>query len=262
MNVLLSKLLWLIEILVLIAILGLYKHLGIKPGHPIALGTVCLFFIIYLLWSWKNKPEFAKRCILAAPFATLLTIVFRIVGFELVFSIYVGIATFLFLVIKTDNWKLHFSITLMTALVFTFLLVYLRHGDLNVYKAYIISGIALPFAVFFVAYVGAIDSQKTLKMRPLLGKSIKFTGVLLLSLALFFISHNLCRRYHLGLVIPFMISGLIAMGFLGVCYRFKLSLSDSSASNKNNEITNKELVDKRKMRFYIFRGKDEKTDKA
>jgi len=262
MDVLLSELSWLIEVAVLIAVLGLYKHLGIQPGHPIALGTVCLYFMICLLWSWKNKAQFAKRCILAAPFGLLLTIVFRFVGFEMGFSIYAGMATFLFLIIRTDNWKLHLFITLITALAFTFLLASIRRGDLNIYKACIISVIVLPFAVFFVAYVGALDSKKTIELYSLLVKSIKFSGVLLLSSALFLISHNLCRHYHLGSVIPFMISGSIAMGFLGVCYWFKLGLSDSSVGNKNEGIRSKESIDRLKMSFYLFGGKDEKTDKT
>jgi hypothetical protein len=59
-----------------------------------------------------------------------------------------------------------------------------------------------------------------------------------------------------------MICVLLSLCLLGFCYRFKISLSDSCVSNKNNEITNKKFIDKLKSRFYLFRCKDEKTGKT
>lgn len=178
------------------------------------------------------------------------------------FSIYAGILIFLFLVIKAGNWKQHFFITLMTAVIFTFLLAYLRHGDLNEYKVYVIFGFAWPFGIFYTAYLCAVDSQKAIELRPLLRKAIKFAGATFLLLSLFLISHNLCRHYQISFAISFTISVLLSLCFLGVCYRFKISLSDSSVSNKNNEITNKKFIDKLKKRFYVFRGEYEKTNRA
>jgi len=81
-------------------------------GDPISFGIACSFFIILLLWSWRNKKtDFIKRCILAVPFGPLFFIVSRIIGFDMVLSIYAGILIFLFLVVKTANWKQHFFIT-------------------------------------------------------------------------------------------------------------------------------------------------------
>lgn len=266
MDSLIIRLLMLIMSLVVTAIVGHYRHRGISYGDPITFCILCPFFILSLLYEWKNKFELVKQCALAAPFATLLSIVVKVVGFDMDTSIYAGIIIFLFLVMKTDNWKRHFFITSMTALVFTFLFAYLqqhlRHGDLSEYRAYIIFGLGWPFGAFYVAYLGAIRPQKTIELRPLLRKASKFAGATFLLLTLFLISHKLCRHYRLGLAISFTISVLLSLGFLGGCYWFKINLSDSSVSNKNNEITNKKFLDELKKRFYVFRGKNEKTDKV
>ena len=235
-----NKLFSLICILLVIAMVGFYRHLGIPDKSPLTFCTIYLFTAVCMLWQWRKvKTEFVKRCILAAPSALLLTIIFRIVGFETAFSIYVGMILFLFLVIKTDNCKQHFFITLMTAIIFMFLLVYIKHSALNVYKAYIISAIALPFMVFYIEYLVSINSKKTIEWGLLLLKSAKFTIVLFLSLTLLLLSNRLCRHYDVSSAISFGISVLIALGFLGFCYRFKINLSDSSVSNKTNEKTKK-----------------------
>jgi len=253
----LIRLLVIVAVLALNAILGFYRGRGIQAGDPLAFYITCSFIVVYLLYEWKNKVELIKRCILAGPFVPIFAIVFRIAGFETVVSSHFGIIIFLFLVMKTDNWKRHFFITLMTAVIFTFLLAYLRQHedleDLNVYEIFVIFGLGWPFAVFYGAYLVAIGSQKTIELRPLLGKAIMFAGATFLLLVLFTISHFSFRHRRFGFWISFMISVLLSLGFLGFCYRFKLSASDSSVNK---------FIDKLKMRFYLFRGKDEKTDKA
>lgn len=266
MDVLIIRLLMLAVVFLISAIVWFYKHQGISYGDPISFGTVCLFFILYLLWRWKNKIELIKQCILAAPFAILLTIVFKIIGFKTIISLYSGIALFLFLLVKAENRKQHFILTLTVASVLVGLITALKLlgwnlYNISIYKIYIALGCTLPLLSFYTAYLAAVNVRKNIEIRPLLSKSIVFAGVAFLLFVLFTISHMLCRQYHLGLVIPFIISVLLSLGFLWVCYRFKLSLSDSSVSNKTNEITNKKFIDKQK-KFYAFIGKGEKTDKA
>lgn len=66
------KLLMLIVALVVTAIVGLYRHRGIQMDDPIAFGITCSFFILFLLYEWKNKVELIKRCILATLFCAVM----------------------------------------------------------------------------------------------------------------------------------------------------------------------------------------------
>lgn len=238
----LIRLLMIIIVLVVNAVVGHYRGRGIQAGDPLAFWISYLFIIVYLLYTWKNKFELVKRCILAAPFAPLSSIVFKVVGFETHFSILVGIGIFLFMVIKIDDWKRHFVITLLAAVPFAFLLVLLRWRDSNEYleiseyKVYVIFGLTLPFIVFYAAYLSIIDLQKTVVLRPLAVRSLKFTVALILFFSLFVMSEKFCRHYQLGLAISLMISILISLCFVGVCYVFKIGLSESPGSQKDNKI--------------------------
>jgi len=226
MNDVVIRCLMLLVVAVISIFVGFYRHRGIQLGDPISFGTACLFFILYLLWVWKNnKVEFIKRCILAAPFAPLLAIAFRTVGFDMVVSIYAGIAVFLLLIMKAANWKQHFLIILTTVLVLTILLTYIRHSNFNEHMTYVILVIfciALPFVVLYAAYLYPKDLQKTMELRPIAFKLVKFAGACFLALVLFIISHVICRYYQISFAISFMISVLIALGFLGLCKLFDI----------------------------------------
>ncbi len=128
--------------------------------------------------------------------------------------------------------------------------------------AYFLVGCIIAVLVFYESYCARSRSQEVLKFRPIAVKSIMLSGALLLVMTLLLISHFSFRHHRFGLCVCIMISVLLSLGFLGFCYRFKINLSDSSVSNKNNEITNKKFIDKLKMRSYVFRGKDEKTNNA
>ncbi len=96
---------------------------------------------------------------------------------------------------------------------------------------------------FYESYTQLSRSQKTPEWRPLLVKSIRRAGVCFLLLVVFTISQMVCKHYHAGFVISFMISVLISLSFLG-CYRlFNIKNpdpSDDSTRKKGKE--NKELT--------------------
>ena len=146
----------LLMVIALVAV-GFYTGHMIQLGDPLAFYILCSFVVVYLLYIWKDKLRLVKRCVLAAPFVPLFAIVFRIAGFETVVSIHFGIFIFFLLLMRTDNWKRHFLITLTTAAILTFLLAYLKYrdlrGDLNVYDPVVISVLALPFVLFYAAYL-------------------------------------------------------------------------------------------------------------
>ena len=115
--------------------------------------------------------------------------------------------------------------------------------------AYIIVGCVIAVLAFYESYCARSSrSPKDPEWRPLLSKSIKLAGAIFLLLVVFTASQMLCRHFHIGFWISFMISVLISLCFLGVCYLFKIRLSDGSVSNKNNEIENKESIDKLKTK--------------
>lgn len=247
MNISKNELLGLLGIAILVAIMEFYRHLGIIPPNPIIPATVYLLSLIYLLWVWKDKTEFAKRCFLAVPFALLFTSFFKIIGFELGLSIRMGIVLFFFLVLKRDNWKQHFAITLITAIVLAIVFAYFRYNVINnqmkVYKIYIMGGISWLFIVFYSAYSAAGSTNRPIELRYLLWKSFKFFVVSYIFFVLFMISQSLYRRYRFSPMIPWMISGLLSLIFLLVVYRFNLGFSERSKSKKRIDALNKELLD-------------------
>lgn len=263
MTVLVSILI--IAVVALNAIHVLYRGRLIQAGDPLAVYISCSCFVAFLVYTWKNKFELLKRCILAAPFVPIFAIAFRIAKFNTVVSIHFGIMIFLCLVVEADNWKRHFFITLMTAVIFTFLLACFPRADLNVYKVSVISGLSLLLGCSYIAYVCTLYSPyslKTIRLRNLAVKLIMFSAVVLLVTTLLLISRFPLRHHRYGFGITVLISVLFALGFLGFCYLFNISFSDIYDSSKNNEIKNKKFIDKQRMRFSIFGGKDEKTDNA
>ncbi len=266
-KVLLIKLLAVLVVIAVSAIYGLFRHRGIQASDPLALCIVYCFVIAYLLYAWKNKLELVRRCVLAAPFAPLAAIALRVMGFETIFSILVGIGLFLFLLLKTNNWKTHFAITLLVAGMFSPMLILLRFRDsgeypkISQYHVYLIFGLVLPFLVFYGAYLRMVGSQKSIPLRSLTTKSAKFAGALLVFFGLFIVSEKVCRYYDVGLPISFVVSLLISLCFLGICHRFKLGLSDSSGTDKNDEVNPKESIDNLKMKYSLFGGKDTKSNK-
>lgn len=107
--------------------------------------------------------------------------------------------------------------------------------------AYIIAGCVIAVLVFYESYYVRSRSQKNPELLPIAVKSVKFAGAIFLLLVVFTASQILCKYFHIGFWISFMISVLISLGFLGFCYRFKLSSKDFS-EEKSKESNNKELL--------------------
>jgi len=107
--------------------------------------------------------------------------------------------------------------------------------------SYIIAGCIIAILAFYESYYAASRTQKASQWRPLLVKSVKLAGAILLLLVLFTISQELCKHYQISFVISLMISVLLSLCFLGLCYKFKLSLNDFT-QEKSKESKNKELL--------------------
>lgn len=109
--------------------------------------------------------------------------------------------------------------------------------------AYIITGLVIAVLVFYETYCARAHSQKPPELLPIVVKSVKFAGAIFLLLVIFTASQILCRHFHIGFWISFMISVLISLCFLGACYFLKIkspALSNDPAKKikkKNESIT-------------------------
>ena len=88
--------------------------------------------------------------------------------------------------------------------------------------AYFLVGCIIAVLVFYESYCARSRLQQVLKFRPVAVKSVKFAGAILLLLVVFTASQMLCKHFHIGFWISFMISVLISLCFLGACYLFKI----------------------------------------
>jgi hypothetical protein len=90
-------------------------------------------------------------------------------------------------------------------------------------KVYILMGIPICMAAvlaFLDFYTRASCSQKDPKLGAIVVKSVMFAGACFGGLVLFIISQIVCGHFHMGFWIPFMISVLISLVFLGFCHRY------------------------------------------
>lgn len=231
MDAMKSKLIWLVGLLILTAICGIYKHFGIPEKSPLVFFTIYIVVVVpmLLLWWWNAKIELIKRGVLAVPLVLLLITISKILGVETPFSIYTGLLLFFFLLIKADNWKVHFVITFAIAIIFTLLNAYVGHsrerGDSTLYEWFVISAIVISLGTFYIAYWSTISSKEPIKFRLIFAKSTKYAIALLLMLYLLFLSNHLCWRYNISPVISFGISGLIGLSFFVVCRLFDITPS-------------------------------------
>ena len=103
--------------------------------------------------------------------------------------------------------------------------------------AYIIAGCVIAVLVFYESYYVRSRSQKKPELLPIAVKSVKFAGAIFLLLVVFTASQMLCRHFHIGFWISFMISVLISLGFL-VCY-YLFGIKNPAFSNDSTKKVNK-----------------------
>ncbi len=104
--------------------------------------------------------------------------------------------------------------------------------------AYIIAGCIISVLVFYESYCARSRTQKNPELLPIAVKSIKFAGAIFLLLVVFTASQILCKHFHTGFWISFMISILISLGFL-VCY-YLFYIKNPVFSNNSTKKVKKE----------------------
>ena len=106
--------------------------------------------------------------------------------------------------------------------------------DIEIGCFYFLTGCVIAVLAFYGSYcAGASRSQKDPELLPLLWKSIKFAGFLVLFLVLLTISHKLCKHYQISFLVQFLMSCVIALAFL-VCYYF-FDVKNPAVSNDSTK---------------------------
>jgi len=109
-----------------VAILEFCGLLDYSFGAPMIMWVIFLFWVVYSLFSWKDKREIFKRCVLALPFVLLAIVLLRLTVFGLSVSISCGVLLFIMLTTKTKNLKQHYIISLVTAAILIILVVVIK----------------------------------------------------------------------------------------------------------------------------------------
>ena len=190
-------------------------------GDSVTFWIVFVFAFVGIVWLWrKNKTEFVKRIILAFPFALIPPVILKCFGWGTTFSFHIGMFTFLALVVKSDNWKQHFSISLIMALLFVFFVIFLREveqvGALSRYWVYLVFAFALFPFLFYIVYLGSAVSNKEINLYSILKYSLKLSAVISAFALAFFLSLELSMYFNLSLIISLVISISISIIFLVV----------------------------------------------
>jgi hypothetical protein len=96
-------------------------------GDPIVGVALLLTWILYSLWSWKNKKALFRRCVLALPFALLTLLLLKLTFFRSSDSwpSALGILMFILLTRETKNLKGSFVISLIIGAILVSLLAVL-----------------------------------------------------------------------------------------------------------------------------------------
>jgi len=90
-------------------------------GDPIVGWVLLLPWTIYLLYSWKDKRELFKRCVLALPFSTLTVVLLKLTVFRTSVPWVMGILMFVLLTRETKK-KGGFVISLITGAILIILI--------------------------------------------------------------------------------------------------------------------------------------------
>lgn len=76
--------------------------------------------------------------------------------------------------------------------------------------------------LFYQSYEQLAHSLKASDYLKLIINSIKRAGIIFLLFVVFILSQIICKHYQVGFVISFIVSVIIALGFLGFCKLFNI----------------------------------------
>jgi len=190
--------------------------------------TVILWFS-YMLYLWRaDLAGFLKRVLIAIPFALIFAIFVIIVTRTLAVSVF-ALSVYLFLLYKTPSWKQHFSVTLILASI---LAVALKFSyailnppipqEMSIYRNFF-HLVSIVFVVFFYGtYLRKVKDGETVDLRVILIRMLKFITAFSLYTAAWLTLQHFGERYRISLSTDSIISGVLLIVFLVICYLFDL----------------------------------------
>lgn len=214
--------------------------------HLAGICVITFFLFGYLFYSWKsNIAEFLKRIRLAAPFALMFLVLIAIVGHGNIRNISSGLLICILLLLKTPNWKQHFSVILIPASIIVilarFLLIPLMDFDNS--SEGVLLRVAFSFACFisifnfYSLYISKVIEDDIPDLKAILVKSIKFSITLSLFLAAVLALLVIGDKQGISLPMQILANSLLAISFLVISYKFDLSLIERKKSKKENRIS-------------------------
>ena len=235
-------------------------HPSAKGNDPIFWWSgqcvIALFLLGYVRFSWKsNMAELLKRVRFAIPLALIVSIFTIIMRFDSFIGMTAGLFTFILLLFKTSNCKQHFSVIMTLALASVIMLKFLQilfpaDGGQMTYpllRSTLLLACCLPILNFLSLYMSKLLKAETPALRPILVRTVKFSIVVSLFFAIFLILSDIGDERGISLPIQILVSSLLSIFFLVICYIFDLSLIERKKKPKNiiNEL-HEELED-----FYL-----------
>jgi len=205
----------------------------VRYGDPIRIWVmVCvtvIFWLGYMLYWWRaDLSGFLKRVLIAIPFALLFAVFLIILTGTLAISFF-AISVYFFLTYKTPSWKQHFSVTLILASILAVALKFsyailnpLIPQEMSIYRNFFYM-VSIVFVVFFYGiYLRKVKDGETVDLRVILIRMLKFITVFSLYTAAWLTLQQFGERYGISLSINSIVSCVLTIVFLGICYLFDI----------------------------------------
>jgi hypothetical protein len=113
---------------VLLGILGIMSilgHNGMWLGVPVWLWTIFLWWVAHSFYSWQDRRELLKRCLIALPVAFSVAILLWLTNFRILICQSAGVLLFLALIGEAKNLKRHYVVTIIVAILLILLIIIL-----------------------------------------------------------------------------------------------------------------------------------------
>jgi hypothetical protein len=190
--------------------------------------TVILWFS-YMLYLWRaDLAGFLKRVLIAIPFALIFAIFVIIVTRTLAISVF-ALSVYLFLLYKTPSWKQHFSVTLILASILAVALKFsyavldsLITKEMSIYRNFFPMASIVFIGFFYGLYLLKVKDGETVDLRAVLIRTLKSAGAFCLYFAVWLTLQEFSKRYRISLSINLIVSGVLTIVFLVICYLFDL----------------------------------------
>ncbi len=243
---------WLVFVLFWAIVFAIERTIlsDVRYGDPIeiwVMGCVTVIFSLGLmLYLWRpDLSGFLKRVLIAIPFALLFAVFMIMLTGTLATSVF-ALPVYLFLLYKTPSWKQHLSVTLILASILAVALKFsyailnpLIPQEMSIYRNFFYM-VSIVFVVFsYGVYLRKVKDGETVDLRVILIRMLKFITAFSLYTAAWLTLQQFDERYRISLSTNSIISGVLTIVFLGICYLFDiLPIERKKKKSKLDELQN------------------------